>query len=138
MRIFLGTNVLVSAVATRGLCADVLREILTRHQLIVSNFLMKELKKTLSKKLALPEDLVSEFVEFIQKESYFSTPSALLDIDIQDKDDIPILSCALNGKADLFITGDKELLGLRRIRKMEIVSPRVFWEKLQGQQRNKP
>jgi len=138
MRIFLDTNVLVSAVATRGLCADVLREILTRHQLIVSDSLIKELKKALSKKLAVPKDLVSEFVAFIQKESHFSTSSALPDVDIKDKNDIPILSCALNGEADLFITGDKELLGLRRIRKMEIVSPRVFWEKLQAQQRNKP
>jgi predicted nucleic acid-binding protein len=44
-----------------------------------------------------------------------------------------VLSCALNGKADLFITGDKELLGLIRIGDMEIVSPRTFWEKLKTQ-----
>ena len=44
MRIFLDTNVLASAVATRGLCADVLREVLTRHDLIISNALLKELK----------------------------------------------------------------------------------------------
>ena len=36
MRVFLDTNVLVSAMATRGLCADVLREILTSHRLVVS------------------------------------------------------------------------------------------------------
>ncbi len=36
MRVFLDTNVLVSAVATRGLCADVLREVLLSHQLLVS------------------------------------------------------------------------------------------------------
>ena len=138
MRIFLDTNVLVSAVATRGLCADVLREILTRHQLIISNSLIRELKNALGKKLAVPEDLVSELVEVLQKESYFSNSSALPDIDIKDKDDIPIVSCALNGKADLFITGDKELLELRKIRKMEIVSPRTFWEKLQAQKRDEP
>jgi predicted nucleic acid-binding protein len=39
------------------------------------------------------------------------------------------LSCALNGEADLFITGDRELLDLAKIGNMEIVSPRVFWEK---------
>lgn len=137
MRIFLDTNVLVSAVATRGLCADVLREILTRHQLIISDPLVEELKGTLRKKLAVPEDLVSEFVEVLEKESYFASPSVLPDIDIKDKDDIPILSCALNGKADLFITGDRELLGLRRIKKMEIVSPRMFWEKLKARHGDK-
>lgn len=29
MKVFLDTNVLVSAIATRGLCADVLREVST-------------------------------------------------------------------------------------------------------------
>lgn len=130
MRIFLDTNVLVSAVATRGLCADVLREILIHHQLIISSSLIQELEKALRKKLGLPEDLTSEFVEVLQKESVFSTSSSLPDIEIKDKDDLTIVSCALNGKADLFITGDKELLGLKRIGDMGIVSPRAFWEKL--------
>ncbi len=44
MRVFLDTNVLVSAVATRGLCADVLRETLVSHQLVVSAPLIAELK----------------------------------------------------------------------------------------------
>jgi putative PIN family toxin of toxin-antitoxin system len=132
MRIFLDTNVVVSAVATRGLCADVLREILINHELVISDSLIKELKRGLCKKLGVPEDLVSELVEVLQKESHFSTSSVLPNIDIQDKDDLTILSCALNGKAAFFITGDKELLGLKRIGDMEIVSPRMFWEKLKA------
>ncbi len=130
MRIFLDTNVLVSAVATRGLCADVLRETLTHHQLVISDSLIKELERALCKKLDVPENLTYELIEVLQKESVFSTSSSLPGIEIKDKDDLTILSCALNGKADLFITGDKELLGLIRIGDMEIVSPRAFWEKL--------
>src|SRR4030043_2260273 len=130
MRIFLDTNVLVSAVATRGLCADVMREILIHHQLIISYSLIKELERALCTKLDVPETLTSELVEVLQKESVISTSSSLPDIEIKDKDDLTILSCALNGKTDLFITGDKELLGLKRIGDMEIVSPRAFWEKL--------
>lgn len=133
MRIFLDTNVLVSAVATRGLCADVLREILIHHQLIISYSLIKELERALCMKLGVPESLTSELVEVLQKESVISTSSSLPDIEIKDKDDLTILSCALNGKTDLFITGDKELLVLKRIGKMEIVSPRGFWEKLKTQ-----
>jgi len=44
MRVFLDTNLLVSAVATRGLCADVLREVLLSHQLVISPPLLSELK----------------------------------------------------------------------------------------------
>jgi predicted nucleic acid-binding protein len=56
----------------------------------------------------------------------------LLNVNIRDKDDLLILSSALNGGADLFITGDKELLGLQSIRNMGIVSPRMFWERLKA------
>jgi uncharacterized protein len=35
VRVALDTNVLVSAVATRGICADVLRVVLTEHELVV-------------------------------------------------------------------------------------------------------
>jgi len=48
---------------------------------------------------------------------------------------LTILSCALDGEAELFVTGDNKLLGLRRIGKIEIISPRVFREKLKAQQK---
>ena len=35
MRVLLDTNVLASAAATRGLCADVLRVVLAEHELVV-------------------------------------------------------------------------------------------------------
>ena len=58
MRVFLDTNVLVSAVATRGLCADVLREILVSHQLVVSNPLIFELKNILHIKIGPPQEII--------------------------------------------------------------------------------
>ena len=45
MRVFLDTNVLASAAATRGLCADVLREVLTSHELLTSAQVLSELKR---------------------------------------------------------------------------------------------
>jgi predicted nucleic acid-binding protein len=51
-------------------------------------------------------------------------------IDINDNDDIFILSTALNGKAELFVTGDKELLELEKIQSMRIISPGKFRETL--------
>jgi len=133
MKVFLDTNVLVSATATRGLCADVLREVLTHHQLVIAEPLLAELRNALWKKLGVPEDFISELIEILQKDSLFSSSSTHRDIDIQDSADVIILSCALNGNADLFVTGDKELLDLAKIGNMEIVSPRVFWERLKVQ-----
>jgi len=133
MKVFLDTNVLVSATATRGLCADVLREVLVSHQLVVSAPLLTELKNALRKKLEVPDDLTAELVEILQQDSYLSTSSPLADVNIKDRNDLIILSSALNGGADLFITGDKELLELHKVGNMEIVSPRMFWEKLKAQ-----
>ena len=130
MKVFLDTNVLVSAAATRGLCADVVREVLTSHQLIVSAGLLEELEKVLREKIGLPRALINEFVEFIQQDAQVSEPSPLQQISIKDQADIPILSAAVKGGTDLFVTGDGELIDLKKLGTMEIVSPRSFWEKI--------
>jgi len=132
MKVFLDTNVLVSAVATRGLCSDVLREVLRHHHLIISPELLTELETVFRKTLGLPQNIIFEFIEVIKQDSQLSTSSPLLNVNIRDKDDLLILSSAWNGGADLFTTGDKELLGLQSIRNMGIVSPRMFWERLKA------
>ncbi len=130
MKVFLDTNVLVSAAATRGLCADVLREVLTSHQLIISADLLQELEKVLREKIGLPRALIAEFVEFIRQDAQVSGPSPLQQISIKDQADIAILSAAVKGGTDLFVTGDGELIDLKKLGTMEIVSPRSFWERL--------
>jgi predicted nucleic acid-binding protein len=65
-----------------------------------------------------------------------SEDTTLTHVGIRDKDDILLLSTALNGNAQLFVTGDKELLGLEKIKSMRIVSPRGFWEILKTEPPN--
>jgi len=133
MSVFLDTNVLVSAVATRGLCADVLREILVSHQLVISTLLIAELKNILHTKIGISQEIISEFLDLLIQDSISVENIELTNIDIEDKDDIVILSTALNGNSELFVTGDKELLELGKIQTMRIVSPRKFWETLKTQ-----
>ena len=134
MRVFLDTNVLAGATATRGLCADVLREVFASHHLIVSSPLFKELRRVLRKKLGAAQDLVNDFIELLQQDTILAKPGKPPDIDLHDKDDLPILASALSGKADIFVTGDKELLKLGCVGDIEILSPRQFWERLTAQQ----
>jgi len=137
MRIFLDTNILVSAVATRGLCADVLREALTFHEIIISEQLLSELRESLTRKLGVTKSLVEEFVEILVQDAHFAQPRVLPGVKIHDRADLAILSAALDGKADLFITGDKELLNLGSVGSMDIVNPRKFWEVLRTRVRNR-
>ena len=132
MRVLLDTNVLVSAVATRGLCADVFLEVLTSHELIVSDALLKEVEKVLLQKLKVPPSLTSEFISLLKQDTIVSKPSRVPKVTIKDKSDLIIIASALSGSADLLVTGDKELLDLGNVENLEIVSPRAFWEKLQS------
>ena len=133
MKVFLDTNVLVSGFATRGLCADVVREVLTSHDLVISTQLLSELTRVLRNKIGAPSSFVTEMVEMLKQDAHLSKPTHLPDVALRDRSDLPILSSAWNGKADLLVTGDKELLELGKVENLEIVSPRGFWEKLKAQ-----
>lgn len=130
MRVFLDTNVLASAFATRGLCEDVLREVLATHELIVSPLLLDELERVLRKKFNLPRVLASEILKFLKQETLLYEAGALPALKIKDRGDLILLSSALMGKADIFVTGDKELIELRKVKSLQVLSPRAFWEKL--------
>lgn len=133
MRVFLDTNVIVGAVATRGLCADVLREVLAHHDLIVSEDLFGEVRKVLGGKLGVPAETVSEIVTLLRESGSVSTPSRTIDLAISGPADRALISAAIEGKADLFVTGDRELLGFTSFgKKMDMVSPRMFWERISG------
>lgn len=129
MKIFLDTNVLASALGTRGLCADLLRKVVAAQELVVSEPLFTELRRILQKKFHIPQKLTDEMINFLRHDTLIAPPGALADIQIKDKDDIVILSSALRGSADIFVTGDKEVLALQKLGSMVILSPRDYWEK---------
>ena len=134
MRVFLDTNVIVSATATRGLCADVFREVLLSHEMIVSEPLLTEVSRVLSAKFGADAEMIESVIRILKQDTIFSQPLDLPDVTIRDRDDLLILASALAGRADVLITGDKELLALGSIYNLEIISPRQFWEKIVGQQ----
>ncbi len=137
MKLFLDTNVLASAAATRGLCADVLREALASHELVVSEQVLRELRRVLRSKFRVDQDLVDEFISLLEQETVLAHPSPLPGIKLQDRDDVAIVGAAIAGGAEVLITGDKELLGLKRIKRMELLSPRQIWEKLKTEHKRR-
>ena len=60
MRVFLDTNVVVSALATRGICSDVLRLIVSEYDLLLSETVFGELRRVLGRKFGVPADAVQE------------------------------------------------------------------------------
>ena len=130
MRVFLDTNVLVSAVATRGLCADVVREVLAGHELVLSRQVLTEVRNTLRRKLGVDADTAAEYVKLLEQDAVVARPGSNPAVKLRDKDDLPILAAAIAGKADVLVTGDRELVELGKVGKVRVLSPRRFWEQL--------
>ena len=131
MRVFLDTNVLVSAFATRGLCADVLRTVLSEHELVTGEIILAELDRVLSKKLGLPRGHVDEIMELLKQQAVVPAPTATPSLALRDKDDRLVIASAIAAQPELFVTGDRELLGLDTCDlSFRIVSPREFWSLL--------
>ena len=133
MRVFLDTNVLVGAFTTRGICADVLSVVLVEHQLIAGESMLEELARVLGTKMQVPEGTVAEALALLRREGEISSTTSDVPIDIPDPDDVLILGEAIEGSADLLVTGDRDLLGVADDSPIPILTPRGFWQLLQGQ-----
>ena len=131
--VVLDTNVLASAAATRGLCADVLREVLAEHQLVICKQITEELKRILVDKFGADPPLVREFLWLIRQDTTIVRPRAVPRVTLKDTDDLGILAAAVAAEADFLVTGDKELQELGHVEKTAILSPRAFWQQLTAQ-----
>ncbi len=127
MRVFPDTNVLVSAFATRGLCADVFRYIVTEHTLVTGEVVLRELRRVLRQRLKLPARQIEAIEEFLRDFEVVPKPKAPAAVRVRDPDDRWVLASALAAGADVLITGDRDLLDLGSRVPLRIVDPRGFW-----------
>jgi uncharacterized protein len=127
VRVFLDTNVLVAAFATRGLCADVVRTVLAEHELIVGETVLAELARVLREKIGVAEGQARDVVGFVRQHARVAAEAPLPAVDLRDATDLLILAAAILGGADALVTGDKDLLVLGRVDTLPILDPRAFW-----------
>ncbi|HUE96586.1 MAG TPA: putative toxin-antitoxin system toxin component, PIN family [Longimicrobiaceae bacterium] len=132
MRVFLDTNVLVSAFATRGICEDVLNVVLTEHQLVLGEAVLTEFRRVLDKKMRMHLELADEAVAFLRREAIIVPSAPALPIELRDADDVMVLSEAVAGLAEVVVTGDRDILDVAETLPVPAVSPRGFWEMLHG------
>lgn len=130
MRVALDTNVLVSAVATRGLCADIFNLVLVQHQLVIGVTVLNELQRVLRQKIRVPSKIVSELDGLLRREAIIVAKASALGIAIRDETDVPILAEAVAGGAEVLVTGDRDLLEITDKLPIQILTPRGFWEQL--------
>lgn len=130
MRVFLDTNVLVSAFASRGICADLLRHILVEHDLVTGEVVLTELKRTLLKRVNVPPNVVADIEDLLREHPVVPKPRRHLDLGLRDADDEWIVASAVAGEAEMLVTGDKDILETTVELPVWVCSPRQFWEQV--------
>ena len=128
MRVFLDTNVLAAAFTTRGLCADVVRYVLAEHQLITGDVILNELHDVLTTRFKLPGSTTKDILVLLRSQEVVAKPKEPASTPIRDPDDAWVLASATEGRCDVLVTGDRDLLDIADAAPLQILSPRGFWE----------
>ena len=128
MRVVLDANVVIAAVASRGLCEAVVELCLERHQTVTCAGLLSEVSKKLIVKLRVPRAIAEEYVAFFRGNAEVLVPAAVKPGVCRDPGDEMVLGLVEPGRIDVIVTGDKDLLVVKRFGTATIVTPRQFWE----------
>lgn len=131
MKVFLDTNVWLSATVFSGLCEELVLQCAQRDWLISSALVQTEAHEVLLRKFSQALNACELF------DAAWQAAELIADVaePVGDNDRRLVTAAAAAG-AGLFITGDKRLLGWRTVKRngdlMQIVRPRAAWEVLFG------
>ena len=82
--------------------------------LVISPDLTREFGEvTKREKINLSNADIDSFEESLVQIATFVVPKAKVHVNTEDEDDNRVLECAVEGKADFIVSGDKHLLRLR-------------------------
>lgn len=137
-RVVLDTNVLISGLfaiknSPSSKILDAIRK--QRIILVISPAIVEEIAEVLNRdrvvkrtKMSIKER--SEFVDMLVERSDVTEGKQMRQIVSRDIKDDKFLACAVEAKADYIITGDKDLLILKKYEGIQILTPREFLENM--------
>jgi len=131
VRVIFDTNVLVAAFISEGLCSKLLRRANRRDfDLYSSPFIVSEFQKAFKTKIGLRESEITILTGLLIELVMLVTPGEEEEQQAKgfcrDKQDDQVLACALACRADYLVTGDQDLLEIKKFHRTRILSPREF------------
>jgi putative PIN family toxin of toxin-antitoxin system len=133
VKVVLDSSVLIAASISRaGVCADLLEDVLTHHELVISALIAEELARKLRDKFNFPESEVRQLRRFLVRMATAVVPTNLPANVCRDANDIPVLGTAVAAGALVLVTVDKDLLALDGFQGIAIIKPGEFWRRTTG------
>jgi putative PIN family toxin of toxin-antitoxin system len=127
MRVVADTNILISAFLYGGLPRVFLDLSLGgAFALTTSGALLDELNEKLLGKFAVPDTKALAFLLQLKHKARVVHPTPVLNAVLDDPDDNRVLECAVAGKAEFIVSGDKHLLRLGSHAGIAILTVRQF------------
>lgn len=99
-------------------------------EIIVSEAILAEVGRKLNEKAAqfrMEVEAVNEWLDLIIGEAIFVQPQEKIQA-CRDPDDDLFLEAAVEGGADLIVSGDKDLTDIGKFREIKLVNPRQFYD----------
>ena len=127
MNLVLDTNVLIAAFITHGLCNELLEHCAVNHRVVLSAFILDELRDKLIRKFGFSRREAEDAARLLGSRAVMVTPRKMEKPMCRDSDDDHIIGTAIAGNCECIVTGDKDLLDLQRVQGIRVVSPADFW-----------
>jgi putative PIN family toxin of toxin-antitoxin system len=142
LRVVLDTNVFVSSLLVKvGVSAQVLDAWRAgRYVLVTSDAIVAEMRSVLNysrirRKYPISDEEIERLVILIQQDALLVPGSAVVSDAISaDPADEKILACALDGEADLIVSGDPHLLDLGKYQNIPVQTVRQFLTRLEAEE----
>jgi putative PIN family toxin of toxin-antitoxin system len=130
VKVVLDSSVLIAAAISRaGVCAELLEDVLTQHELVISDFIAEEVGRKLRDRFNFPESEVRQLRRFLGRMATAVVPTNLPANVCRDANDIPVLGTAVAASASVLVTVDKDLLALDGFLGIAIILPGDFWRR---------
>lgn len=127
------TNVFISALMFGGLPGSFLDLAFMRSFLLVTSpALLEELDEKLRLKFEVSQDDADLIRGRLEAVAFVVKPDMVLDAVAEDPDDNRVLECAVAGKADYIVSGDRHLQKLGSYRGVPILTVRQFMEAIEA------
>jgi len=127
VRVLLDSNVWLAILTTDGFCRRVWRTTRGACKFAASRDILEEVEEKLRLKFGFSDRHARLMTFFVERQTESVRVASIVNV-CRDPDDNRILAAALDSGCSVLVTGDADLLTLKKFQTVSILTPRQFLE----------